>query len=305
MVRDNGNPTALVDLFIEMLKSEKSYSPKTCRAYQTDLHEFIRMCTPTVSRDREMTVGDITPLDIRRYLGQLHKRNQRSTIARKLSSIRSFFRFLVRTGHTSKNPADGILTPRQEKRIPVHLTVDDVFRLLDSVVDDSILGHRDKAMFETLYGAGIRVGELVGLNTDHLDDRRGLLRVSGKGGKERVVPMGRRAVEAVLAYRALLASTMSIRDDRGPMFCNTRGHRLTSRTVRRRLASLIEMCGIQAQVSPHAIRHSFATHMLDAGADLRVVQELLGHRSLSTTQRYTHVSVDRLMHAYDRAHPNR
>jgi integrase/recombinase XerC len=190
--------------------------------------------------------------------------------------------------------------------MPSYLSVDDMFRLLDQAVDDTLLGVRNRALFETLYGSGIRVSELTGLNVFDVDFSTACLRVSGKGGRERIVPVGEKALNRIQAYRdRLFARTGIGMAADGPLFLNKNKGRLTSRSVARILEALIRKCCLAVPISPHGIRHSFATHMLDAGADLRTVQKLLGHKSLSTTQKYTHVSIDRLMAAYDKAHPRR
>ena len=203
------------------------------------------------------------------------------------------------------NPAEGLLTPKQQKTIPVYLTVDEIFRLLDSIESDGLLAARNRAIFETLYSCGIRVSELTGLNVFDIDASAATVRVFGKGGKERVVPIGRTALEAIGRYRAARTETGIGVDRHGPVFLNRHRQRLTSRSMARILKKLATACGIATPMSPHALRHTFATHMLDSGADLRSVQELLGHRNLSTTQKYTHVSIDRLMETYDKAHPRK
>ena len=256
--------------------------------------------------DADIIVEHVDSLSIRGYLGVLHKRNAKSTIARKLSCLRSFFSYLVRRGVIRENPADAVLTPRQEKYLPVHLSVDDAFRLLDSIKTDTLAGRRNRAFLETLYSCGIRVSELEGLNVQDIDGVNRTVRVLGKGRRERVVPIGRVALDAIRSYRKCLEAQKGVMAaTRGPLFLNNSGGRLSSRSVARILDKIARQCGIGTPVSPHALRHTFATHMLDAGADLRVVQELLGHKSLSTTQKYTHVSIDRLMETYDRAHPRR
>jgi integrase/recombinase XerC len=248
----------------------------------------------------------VDTITIRGYLGYLHKRNKKTTIARKLSALRSFFNFLVRRGVTEDNPADSILTPKQDKTIPAYLPVDEMFRLLDSIKTNRVLDLRNRAIFETLYSCGIRVSELVGLNTIDVDNREGLIRVLGKGDQERIVPIGKKALTAIKTYRQLLNQKCGISEKRqGPLFLNKNKGRLTARSVARILDKLVATCGLLTPVSPHTLRHTFATHMLDAGADLRVIQELLGHKSLSTTQKYTHVSIDRLMATYDKAHPRK
>jgi integrase/recombinase XerC len=247
-------------------------------------------------------------MDIRTYLGYLYRRNSKVTIARKLSALRSFFRHLQKHGVIQENPTDGIRTPKYGKSIPVFLSVDDMFRLLDAITPKGWLGMRNKALLETFYSTGMRVSELSGLNMEDVDHRSGIVRVLGKGQKERMVPVGRKALAAIEAYRAALdckreKSAVETISPRGALFLNKDFGRLTTRSIARVVDGFARACGLATPISPHAIRHSFATHMLDAGADLRAVQELLGHRSLSTTQRYTHVSMDRLMAVYDKAHP--
>jgi integrase/recombinase XerC len=301
-----------VRAFIESLPAEKGYSVHTCRAYARDLDEFVGYLNhqeplpPFGPAGGGIGPHHVTPVVIRGYLGHLHHKNQKSSIARKLSTLRSFFKFLVRAGVIDTNPAEGVLTPKREKNLPGCLPVDDIFRLLDSIEADSLLAARNRAIFETLYSCGIRVSELAGLNVYDVDAAGGCLKVFGKGAKERMVPIGRRALKAIGAYRDRLHAEAGITGDRGgPLFLNNQGQRLTARSVARILTKLVRACGILGPVSPHTLRHSFATHMLDAGADLRSLQEMLGHRSLSTTQKYTHVSIDRLMETYDRAHPRK
>jgi len=298
--------------FIDSLHSEKGYAANTCRAYSHNLNEFVSFVSETYfSNENEkdadlLKAGQIDSLMIRGYLGFLYKKNKKVTIARKLSAVRSFFRFLVKHGVIRDNPLDLILTPKQKKAIPVYLPVDDIFRLLDSIKTDTLAGIRNRAIFETLYSSGVRVSELEGLNVFDVDVKRCLIRVVGKGNKERIVPIGTKAVAAIKAYRKRLQKEAGIgEEDNTPLFLNKNHGRLTSRSIARILDKTARECGLLIPVSPHALRHTFATHMLDAGADLRVVQELLGHKSLSTTQKYTHVSIDRLMETYDKAHPRR
>jgi integrase/recombinase XerC len=300
-----------IDLFLQALAAEKGYSAHTIRAYGHDLAEFAGYAAlgAGLSGEKEqrlLAVDDIDSLTVRGYLGVLHRKNEKITIARKLSVLRSFFRHLVKHRLTSEDPTAAILTPKHSRRMPSYLSVDDMFRLLDQAADDTILGLRNRALFETLYGSGIRVSELTGLNVFDVGFSSGCLRVMGKGDRERMVPAGEKALNRIQRYRdRLFAQTgIGLAVD-GPLFLNKNRGRLTSRSVARILESLIRKCSLAVPISPHGIRHSFATHMLDAGADLRTVQELLGHKSLSTTQKYTHVSIDRLMAAYDRAHPRR
>ena len=295
----------LISRFIKSLAIEKGFSENTCRGYRSDLAQFINYLADNhPSQGRAIDLVD--SLTIRGYLGYLHKRNKKTTIARKLSALRSFFHFLVRHGVREDNPAESILTPKQEKTIPAYLPVDEMFRLLDSIQSGDVLDLRNRAIFETLYSSGIRVSELVGLNTGDVDHRQALIRVLGKGSKERIVPIGGSALAAIQKYRQALQAECGISDDlTGPLFLNKNKRRLTARSVARILDKLVTACGLLTPVSPHTLRHTFATHMLDAGADLRAVQELLGHKSLSTTQKYTHVSIDRLMETYDKAHPRK
>jgi integrase/recombinase XerC len=307
----------LLAAFIDFLSTEKGYSQHTCRAYAKDLEDFISYFANnralTITYDDESRengqaakVEDISGLIIRGYLGLLHKQNiKKTSIARKLSSIRSFFKFLEKHGVVSENPAESVLTPKQEKPIPRYLTVDDMFRLLDSVKTNDVTGKRNRAMLETLYSTGIRVSELVGLNVPDINFSGKVIRVTGKGDKERIVPIGQTALTAIKNYRDDLQQTKVAINQRGPVFLNKNKGRLTVRSVARILDKAAKDAGLAVPVAPHDLRHSFATHMLDAGLDLRMVQELLGHKQLSTTQKYTHVSIDRLMVAYDQAHPRR
>ncbi len=298
---------ALTMTFVESLSSEKGYSINTCRAYEKDLKEF----SGFLGRYRGVEQKDIMPdqvdgLAIRGFLGFLHKKNNKATMARKLSAIRSFFNFLVKHGVLQNNPADLIHTPKQDQGIPTYLPVDDMFRLLDSICKEDLLGVRNRAIFELMYSTGIRVSELAGLNAGDVDFFQTLVRVKGKGDKERIVPVGENALKSVLRYLEMSGQKMDAGSDKNrPLFLNKNGTRLSTRSIARILAGVAKACGISTPVSPHAFRHSFATHMLDAGADLRVVQELLGHKSLSTTQKYTHVSIDKLMQVYDKSHPRK
>jgi integrase/recombinase XerC len=305
--------TVAVRSFVESLPAEKGYSLHTCRAYARDLEEFTRFLIEKGAAVATLTPnggalgpGNVTPVMIRSYLGYLHQKNQKSSIARKLSTLRSFFKFLVKKGLVESNPVEGILTPKRDKTLPVYLPVDAVFRLLDSIETDSLQATRNRAIFETLYSCGVRVSELAGLNLYDLDPAAGTLKVLGKGGRERLVPIGRQALECIDAYRQMLKTQAGIGTvPDGPLFLNLQGRRLSSRSIARILKMIATACGILTPVSPHTLRHTFATHMLDAGADLRSVQEMLGHQNLSTTQKYTHVSIDRLMSIYDRAHPRK
>jgi len=311
----------LIESFVTALSTVKGYSENTCRAYRRDLLEFADIIKAiglnAYHRQDDQTPDLVTPaaitsIAIRGYLGHLHQRCKKTTIARKLSAVRSFYRYLIKHGHLQVNPSDAVQTPKQDRPIPTYLPIDDMFRLLDSVKTDTWLGWRNRAMLETLYSTGIRVSELAGLDVDNVEFEAHTIRVTGKGGHERLVPIGNQALNAIKTYRQqVLLDTkyMAARESSAlpddPLFLNRFYKRLSVRSIARILDKLARECGIVFPVSPHALRHTFATHMLDAGADLRVVQELLGHKSLSTTQKYTHVSMDRLMEAYDKAHPRK
>jgi integrase/recombinase XerC len=303
----------LIDSFLESLVTEKGYSDHTRRAYRKDLLDFFSFLTDSrlANSDRQkrgpaVELKQIDGIMLRGYLGFLHRKNKKTTIARKLSAIRSFFKYLLKNGIISENPAEFVLTPKQDKTLPVYLSVDEMFRLLDSIQTDTLLGLRNRAIFETLYSSGIRVSELAEMNLSDVDFSAATVQVSGKGGKQRIVPVGHKALSAIKAYRTRLQKQKgSLSVNEGPLFLNRFQTRLSPRSIARILRKLVETVGLLTPVSPHALRHTFATHMLDAGADLRAVQELLGHKSLSTTQKYTHVSIDRLMETYDRAHPRK
>jgi len=296
-----------IEAFVETLAVEKGYSEHTCRAYRRDLLEF----TAAVAGDLEieadrLVLSQIETMSIRSYLGRLHRRNKKSSIARKLSAVRSFYRYLSKYRLITDNPTDGVLTPKQDQSLPTYLPVDEMFRLLDGIQTDRLLDRRNRAIFETLYSCGLRVSELAGMNVSDVDSDAGTVRVLGKGAKQRIVPIGKKALQAIQIYRRQLADRgKNPQGSEGPLFLNKNGGRLTPRSIGRILDQLVARCGLLTPVTPHTLRHSFATHLLDAGADLRVVQELLGHKSLSTTQKYTHVSIDRLMQAYDKAHPRK
>ena len=289
---------ALIEKFSTYLSDERNLSPHTRAAYLRDLGEF-RAFLERHGGSEQAALAKVDSLMLRRYLAELHKRNQRTSIARKLSALRTFFRYLVREGSLPSNPTEGLSTPKLNRYLPKTLSVDEATALMERGYGNSLLDLRDRAIVELFYSSGLRVSELTGLDVGSLDLRENLVRVLGKGRKERIVPIGRKANEALLSYL----------EDRGmpgteePLFLNARGGRLTPRSVQRNLKARLIKAGLIKDISPHALRHSFATHLLDGGADLRAIQELLGHASLSTTQKYTQVSVDQLMAVYDKAHP--
>lgn len=292
-----------IDKFIDYLSLERGFSPHTCRAYRKDLELFSAFL-----RDRGLS-ADITTIDhltIRLYLGYLYhgERVKRSSVVRKLATLRTFFKHLKREGIIGKNPATMVATPKGTRDLPHALTVDEVFRLLEIPQRGNPLGLRDRAILELLYSSGLRVGELTSLNLNDLDLGGGMVRVMGKGRKERVVPIGSKATEALRAYLTHRGELLGKRKESSrPLFLNYRGERLTARSVAKMIKKYLHKGVIWKETTPHTFRHSFATHLLDAGADLRGIQELLGHASLSTTQKYTHVSSAKLMEVYDRTHP--
>ncbi|MBR5347496.1 MAG: tyrosine recombinase XerC [Deltaproteobacteria bacterium] len=282
--------------FIEYLRVERNMSLHTLRAYDQDLRGFEQFLA---TQDLSPEIEEIDAPMLRNYLAWLHKASaRRTTIHRKLSALRGFFRFLVRQQAVKSNPAEMIFAPRLERRLPKVLTVDEVFQLLDAIEwGDSLADLRDRAAFELLYACGLRVEELVHLDVPDVSFPQKLVRVFGKGRKERLVPVGSRALTALRAYldRGAMNS--------GALFPGRGSTRMNPRTVERRLERRMLQAGITKHASPHTLRHSFATHLLDGGADLRAIQELLGHASLAATQRYTQVSLQKLMEVYDSAHP--
>jgi integrase/recombinase XerC len=281
--------------FLNYLKKERNLSPHTVRSYQVDLAQFFDFCS---DRLQAKPLTAIDRLDIRDFIGAVlrYGYSPRST-ARKLSSIRSFFRYLVATNKSGTNPAQTIKGPHQEKKLPPLLTQFQVAQAL-TLLDNSLTSLRAAAILETIYGSGLRAAELVGLNRSDIDFEQETLRVRGKGNKERILPLGSKEKEALRKY--LTARGFP---DAEPVFLNRQGKRLTTRSIQKIVSrALSRIAGITA-TNPHALRHAFATHLLERGADLRAVQELLGHASLSSTQIYTHLTIERLRKVYDRAHP--
>ena len=292
------------DDFRVWLEVERGMAPRTVVAYLSDLEEFRRVLSEKTGRDPEPSRVDI--VTVRTYLAALFGTHDASSIARKLSSLRAFFRFLVRKGAVKENPAALVRSPRRRRSLPRALTVDQTFRLVEAPTEPQEEGPtrlarlRDRAIHELLYGAGLRISECCALDDDDVqrEDGGALVRVRmGKGRKERIVPLGSAGLAALDAYRAERPGP------EGPIFRNLRGGRLTTRSVERHMERWRTMAGV-AGATPHALRHSFATHLLDGGADLRAIQEMLGHASLSSTQVYTKVSLDHLMAVYDQAHPH-
>lgn len=282
--------------FLRHLERERNVSPHTVRSYGIDLDQFRRHLLAELGREAE--ARDVDHLAIRGFLACLHRRGlKKVSAARKLAALRTFFRYLCREGVLETNPARVLLSPRVEKRIPTHLEEADVEKLLD-LPGTSEADLRARALLEMLYATGIRCSELVGLDLDDLDMPGRMIRVLGKGRKERVIPFGSRAAEALAVYLQNRCSP-----DSTAVFLNGRGQRLTDRSVRSIVRIQTQRAALLHRVSPHTLRHTFATHLLERGADLRAIQELLGHASLSTTQRYTHVNARQLLDIYRKSHP--
>jgi tyrosine recombinase XerD len=288
-----------LDKFITQLKVEKNFSPHTLVAYKGDLKSFINF----LKRDGIDSLGKVDRLQVRRFLAHLAGKDfKKSTMARKLSSIRSFFKFLTEEKIITQNPTIYIPTPKRMKKIPSFLDLDEVRLLLELPDKETLLGLRDRAILEILYGSGLRVSELVNLNIDDVDLLGGMIKVKGKGSKERLVPIGEIGLASIQRYlkiRQLPGKTYN----RKPLFLNFQGLRLSAQSINRLVHKYIKLASIKKGVSPHTLRHTFATHLLDAGCDLRAVQEMLGHASLSTTQIYTHVTTERLKRVYRKYHP--
>ena len=288
-----------LDKFLAYLKVEKNYSAHTLTSYTHDLREFYKFLG-------ERHIESVEVLILRQYLALLRNDNlSKRTVARRMATLRSYFKFLTREGYLKKNPMGLLKTPKLEKKLPMVLDENEITRLIDSP-DRNMAGRRDRAILETLYSTGMRVSELVQLNLETIDFIGGSCRVMGKGGKERLCPIGDRALRSIREYLSLRSRSVK-KKDQPTLFLNHSpnggGSRLTDRSVRRILDKYIERTCRRENISPHTLRHSFATHLLNRGADLRSVQELLGHANLSTTQIYTHVSSQRLKEAYDKAHP--
>ena len=325
--------STIIHKFLDYLKYERRFSEHTAKCYGADLTqygEFLKGASESDQPDAELISSShheaepgtavATQVDlkvdllllsatidsVRSYLGlQNEKQYSKATIARKLATLRSFYKFLVKRNYTSSNPVVSIRTPKQEKKLPRFLEYDEVKKLLGTPPVNTWLGARDRAILETLYSTGIRVSELVALNMDDIDFLGEVVHVRGKGKKERITPIGSSALQVIqhyMEYRNKRAQSNGNFDSK-VLFVNKHGRRLSTRSVRRKMDKYLKMSGLDPEISPHTLRHSFATHMLNNGADLRSVQELLGHQSLSTTQIYTHLTTTRLKEVYDNAHP--
>lgn len=288
--------------FEQYLQVERNLSPHTLNAYRRDVQEFAHFLGERFG-SQSPTQAHLQQIDtalLRGFLGRLGKTCRRSTLSRKMSALRTFFRFLVREGFVEASPADSLMSPRVEKYLPRTLSVDESCALMERTAGEDVLALRDRAILETIYSCGLRVGEAAGLDVGRVDLEERLVRVLGKGRKERVVPIGRKACEALVRYLEKRGPVQA----NEPLFLNHRGGRLTPRSIERNLKKHLLHAGILSDATPHSLRHSFATHLLvEGGADLRAIQEMLGHASLSTTQKYTQVSIDHLLSVYDKAHP--
>src|SRR5437879_2173509 len=309
----------LLNSFLDHLRYERNVSAHTLRNYESDLQQFIDYLVPpqpaaTDGRKRlalksaEPDIKQIDHITIREWLASLHSdHKKKSSIARKLAALRTFFQFLAREGVIESNPAKLVATPRKEKKLPVHLSIEDAVRFIETPDPETNFGKRDRAILELLYATGVRVSELVQLNLRDVDVGNKLLRVFGKRRKERIVPFGEPAAKALKDYLSVrekfLMNAPATKRDAQPLILNYQGTRITTRSVGRLIEKYIRLCAGIHDISPHALRHSFATHLLDSGADLRDIQALLGHARLSTTQIYTHVSMQKLIEVYDKAHP--
>lgn len=296
----------LIQEYGSYLTNERDASVHTHKNYLADLRQFsdfVNQKHAKLDLKTPDSLKNVNNIVIRGYLAELFKKNSAASVARKLASLRSFFQYWVRKGILNNNPAKDVSSPKVPRRLPNFLSVDEIFRLLEGPKGAGPLTVRDRAILELLYASGLRVSELVGLDTDKIDFNENMIRVVGKGDKERVVPIGNKAKEALKKYIEIRDDLMEEAVASKAVFVNRRGGRLTPRSVERLIQKYIKICGINKKVTPHVIRHTFATHLLNAGADLRGIQELLGHASLSTTQKYTHVSVDKLMEVYDKSHP--
>ena len=313
--------------FLNYLKYEKRFSEHTAKCYGADLEQFVNFLVCRASdqyetgQQEQQTAGDtalatksktdqllfaVDANSVRSFLAMLNEHNySKATIARKLATLRSFYKFLVKRNYLEANPVISIRTPKQEKKLPRFMEYTEIQRLFSAVPTNSWLGARDKAILETLYSTGIRVSELVGLNMDDVDFLGEVVHIRGKGKKERISPIGSSALQAIqhyMEFRNKRAENSNNFDNR-VLFVNKHGQRLSTRSVRRKMDKYLKIAGLDPLISPHTLRHSFATHMLNNGADLRSVQELLGHQSLSTTQIYTHLGTTKLKEVYDSAHP--
>jgi integrase/recombinase XerC len=298
------NHIAYFQIYLEV---QRNVSKHTLKAYIADVEEFNSFLRESDIIKKSDALINVEPETIRTYLSHLYREKvKKVTVNRKIYSLRSFYKYLLRAGKIKNNPAEMVQTAKTEKYMPTFLSVDETFQLLGDQGDNSVSGLRDHAMLELFYSSGLRLSELAGLNVTDLDFRQALVKLRGKGKKERIVPVGQKALQAIDEYIKKTTEVRKECDDNlfnNPLFLNARGKRITARSIARIVDAMTVKSGIGRKISPHALRHTFATHLLNAGADLRSIQELLGHESLSTTQKYTAVNINRMMEVYDKAHP--
>ncbi|MCX7944386.1 MAG: tyrosine recombinase XerC [Deltaproteobacteria bacterium] len=293
----------LLEKFKEYLEIEKGYSGHTLRNYISDIELFFDyLKSKKIEVLSEDDLNRLEPIDIRGFLASRFRINKSSSTQRRLSAIKTFYRFLLKRALITNNPSEIITSPKVDKSLPKAISVDEVFALIHSIPNDNVLSLRDRAMVELMYGSGLRVSELTAINVSDLDIKNGTLRVLGKGKKERIVPVGSYASQSIDEYLARRHEL--IKKDTEALFLNKSGQRISTRSVARVIKKYLTTCAINKNVSPHTLRHSFATHLLGSGADIRFIQELLGHSSLSTTQRYSKASIEHLMQVYDKSHPH-
>lgn len=302
-MKEAASSDSWVEAFSTHLRYERNASPHTHRNYLRDVEAFRLWAEQRGGASGAALWRAVDAGAVRSFLATLHADHARTSIARLLSALRTYFAFLVREGQLAASPAEGIATPKAKRKLPNFLPVDEVFHLLDHVEPEGPLGARDRALLELLYATGVRVSELVGLNGQDVHLASLTARIRGKGRVEREVPLTEKSAAAIEVYLELRRVHRRPLEPGGPVFLNARGGRLTDRSVRRVLDRWLRQAAILRHVSPHTLRHTFATHLLAGGADLRAIQELLGHKSLSTTQKYTHVGIEKLMEVYDKAHP--
>jgi integrase/recombinase XerC len=290
--------------FLEFLRLNRNASPHTTAAYDSDLSQFLAFAAALRrSKVSELQPADLDLATVRAFMADLYRQGQaRSSVSRKLSALRTFARYLRREGLIEGDPVALAATPRREQKVPAHLSVDEMSTLLTVPDDSEPLGRRDRAILELFYASGLRLSELVGLDVEDVNLSARMVRVMGKGAKERIVPFNDTTKKAIAAWLKD-RHTIAAKGKSDPLFLNFRGSRLTGRSVQRLVARYVGLCSTRFGISPHALRHSFATHLLERGADLRAIQELLGHVQLSTTQRYTHVNAAQLLDVYRKAHP--
>ena len=293
----------MVQNFLQYLSKERHYSPHTIKAYQIDLNQFFEFLINEKSEQDPIEIDHVCKEDVRSFLGDLLRMGMNTrTIARKMASLRAFFKYLIRTEKITVNPVTALASPKIEKRLPEFFREDEIRDVLRSVTTDSVQGLRDRSILELFYGTGMRLSELINMNTNDLDFHAGTVKVLGKGGKERIIPVGRNIRQSILTYFQNRNEYHPKTENRA-MFLNRFGERISARGVQRVVQRCLKKVSDKKKLSPHVLRHTFATHLLDHGADLEAVKELLGHVNLSTTQIYTHLTMDRLKQIYRQAHP--